>query len=246
MSAAAQPPSMDWTPERVRRFWDYEARHPQRYYSFKYGRQIIDRAAALLGIDPGGRGQATWLDYGCGYGSFTELLLERGFGVVIHDLSAESLEACSRRCADHPGFRGTLADSTAPIDVVSLVEVVEHVDGETMRQIVASLRQSCRAGTRLVITTPNREDLDAPDSVVYCPQCDTVRHRWQHLRSFTPESLRQELVELGLSGVRVREVDFRRDKRLRTRNPLRKLKRLLCDARLRRGAKPNLLAVAEL
>lgn len=246
-SERPDPQPMAWTPERVQRFWDYESRHPERYYSYKYGEQIIDRAVRLLDLGRSGGAQTTWLDYGCGYGSFSELLMERGFGVVIHDLSPESLAACARRCGDHPNFRGTLESCDAPIDVISLLEVVEHVEPETLVEIVASLRRSCRAGARLVITTPNREDLNHPDSTVYCPQCDTIRHRWQHLRSFTAESLARELADLGLRGVRVREEDFRRDKRLRTRNPLRKLKRVLCDARLRRGdRRPNLLAVAEL
>ena len=238
---------MVWTPEHVKRFWDYESRHPERYYSYKYGEQIIARAIRLLRIGGDSRPEATWLDYGCGYGSFTERLLESGFGVVIHDLSPESLAACAQRCGGHPSFRGTFAEWDGPIDVISLLEVVEHVELDTMREIVSSLRRSCRAGARIVITTPNREDLTAADSVVYCPQCDSVRHRWQHLRSFSRDSLLRELTELGLGNVRVSEENFRRDKRLRTRNPLRRLKRVICDASLRRGAeRPNLLAIAEL
>lgn len=237
---------MEWTPERVKRFWDYESQHPERYYSYKYGEQIIDRTLGLLGFDRR-HPQTTWLDYGCGYGSFTELLLRRGFAVVIHDLSPDSLAECARRCGGHANFRGTLADTDAPIDVVTLLEVVEHVEAETLAEIVSSLRHACPPGARLVITTPNDEDLTAPDSVVYCPQCECTRHRWQHLRSFTRRSLERELVDLGLHHVQVREENFRRDKRLATANPVRRLKRLLCEPGLfRRGERPNLLAVAEL
>ena len=236
---------MDWTPERVRRFWDYESQYPQRYYSYKYGDQIIDRAVCLLGIDPRRSLQTTWLDYGCGYGSFTELLLDRGFPVVVHDVSPESLATCLRRCGGHVNFRGVLGQSDAPVDVVALVEVVEHVEPTTLRETIASLRESCPPGARLVITTPNDEDLGAPDSVVYCPQCHSVRHRWQHLRSFTRRSLQRELTELGLRNVTVSEENFRRVKRLQTRNPLRKLKRILCELS-RRADKPNLLAIGDL
>ena len=237
---------MEWTPERVQRFWDYESQYPERYYSYKYGEQIIDRAVRALGL---GRSQpqATWLDYGCGYGSFTELLLERGFPVVIYDLSPESLAECTRRCGGHPNFRGTLGAAEATIDVVTLIEVVEHVEAETLEEIVSALRRSCPVGARLVITTPNNEDLAAPDSVVYCPQCKSTRHRWQHVRSFTRSSLERELTSLGLRRVAVSEEDFRRDKRLATGNPIRKLKRLLCEPRLLAGGdRPNLFAVAEL
>ncbi len=239
-------PALEWTPEHVKRFWDYESQFPQRYYSFKYGEQIIDRALRSLGA-AGRSPQTTWLDFGCGYGSFTELLLGRGFGVLIHDLSPESLAECARRCGAHPNYRGTLADNDVPIDVVTLLEVVEHVDAETLAEIVSSLRRSCPAGARLVITTPNDEDLEAPDSVVYCPQCRSTRHRWQHIRSFTRHSLERELTDLGLRRVEVSEENFRRDKRLATGNPIRKLKRMLCEPRLFAGGdRPNLFALAEL
>lgn len=241
------PAPMDWTPERVRRFWDFESRYPERYFSYKYGNQLIDRAVPRLGTAGRRPSQVTWLDYGCGYGSFTELLLQRGFGVVIHDLSTQSLAACTKRCGGHRNFRGTLGASSAPIDVVSLLEVVEHVDAATLEEIVASLRRACPSGARLVISTPNNEDLAAPDSVVYCPQCDSTRHRWQHLRSFTKDSLERELTALGLRGVEVSQQNFRRDKRLTTANPLRKLKRMICEYRLFAGGdRPNLLAIAEL
>lgn len=237
---------MEWTPERIQRFWDYESRHPENYYSYKYGAQIIERASALLGLGRGDAAATVWLDYGCGFGSFTELLLDRGFQVVIHDLSADSLAACRERCGDHPGFCGTLAECDSPIDVVSLVEVVEHVELPTMREIVTELRSACRPGARLVITTPNDEDLNAPDVATYCPACDSVRHRWQHLRQFTAPSLDAELRDLGLRRVRVSQENFRRAKRFATRNPLRKIKRLLLDSRrFPRHERPNLLAVAE-
>jgi 2-polyprenyl-3-methyl-5-hydroxy-6-metoxy-1,4-benzoquinol methylase len=241
------PARMEWTPERVRRFWDYESRQPETYYSFKYGPQVIDRASELLGLTRASSAGTVWLDYGCGYGSFSELLLGRGFGLVIHDLSEDSLAACRERCGAHPGFRGTLAECEVPIDVVSLLEVAEHVEQQTMRQIVDELRSACRPGARLVITTPNAEELTAPAATVYCPQCDTVRHRWQHLRSFTAASLERELLELGLQDVRVSEENFPRDRRFSTRNPLRRLKRLLCDGRrFPKAERPNLLAIARL
>lgn len=243
-SRTAREP-MRWTPERIRRFWDYESQFPENYYSFKYGEEIVDRAVRALGIEVGR--ETTWLDYGCGYGSLTDILLARGFGVVIHDLSPDSLAACARRCAGAPGFHGTLAESDAAIDVVALLEVIEHVERDGMRRVIEELRSACRRGTRLVLTTPNNEDLAAPPTTVYCPACDTTRHRWQHLRAFTAELLERELHELGLGGVRVFEENFRRDKRFKTANPLRFAKRFLCDHRLWASRdRPNLLAVAEL
>ena len=43
----------------------------------------------------------------------------------------------------------------------------------------------------LFLTTPNNENLEA--STVFCPECGAVFHHYQHLRSFTVDSL-QELM----------------------------------------------------
>jgi hypothetical protein len=46
---------------------------------------------------------------------------------------------------------------------------------------------------RLFITTPNDEDLDKDQ--IYCPQCDFIHHRWQHVRKWNSYSLRKFLIE---------------------------------------------------
>jgi len=238
---------LEWTPELVERFWDFESHFPEQYYSFKFGSQIIDRSLDLLALTHRKISDMVWLDFGCGHGSLTEQLLRRGLKVVIHDLSAESLAICRNKSAGHPGFLGILEETRASIDAVLLVEVVEHVDRETLEEIVGKLREVCAPGAWLVLTTPNAEDIESPRAWVYCPSCDTVRHRWQHLRSFTAASLARELRDLGLTEVRVSEENFSQVKRFGTKNPLRKLKRIVCDfRRFRSRNRPNLLAVGRL
>ena len=56
--------------------------------------------------------------------------------------------------------------------------------------------------------TPNEEDLAL--SEIYCPQCDHAFHRWQHLRSFSSESLSQIVREYGLDVVDIYATDFAR------------------------------------
>ena len=66
-------PRMEWTPERVARFWDYEAQFPERYFTHAHGAAMISRLESHL------QGSARVLDYACGPGHLTAHLLDRGY-----------------------------------------------------------------------------------------------------------------------------------------------------------------------
>lgn len=36
-------PQMEWTPERVQRFWDYESAFPQRYFTYTRSASLVKR-----------------------------------------------------------------------------------------------------------------------------------------------------------------------------------------------------------
>jgi hypothetical protein len=57
------------------------------------------------------------------------------------------------------------------------------------------------------VTTPNNEDLEL--GMAYCPVSNTLFHRWQHVRSFTGESLSCLLSRHGISPIVVHRVEFR-------------------------------------
>jgi hypothetical protein len=60
----------------------------------------------------------------------------------------------------------------------------------------------------LVITTPNEENLRAAE--IYCPCCDHVFHRYQHVRAFSPSSLAATVRANGLVPIRTYATDFSR------------------------------------
>jgi len=60
----------------------------------------------------------------------------------------------------------------------------------------------------VVITTPNNEDLEL--SQCYCPISNTLFHRWQHVRSFTEETLAALLAKHGIEKVVSHCVEFSR------------------------------------
>jgi hypothetical protein len=73
---------------------------------------------------------------------------------------------------------------------------VEHVTPDVAASIYAELRRLIQPRGAIVITTPACEDLAMAAN--YCPFCDSEFHMWQHLRSLSPASLRDELTAAGL------------------------------------------------
>ena len=70
---------VEWTPEKIQRFWDFYGANTaseDSYFSKKFGSRIVGlarRYAELLG---------PVVDMGCGPGFLTEELLRRGYGRV--------------------------------------------------------------------------------------------------------------------------------------------------------------------
>jgi hypothetical protein len=64
--------------------------------------------------------------------------------------------------------------------------------------MLGEIRRILKPGTGyLFVTTPNNENLEA--STVFCPECGAVFHRYQHLRSFTIESLEELMRSHGFA-----------------------------------------------
>ena len=55
-----------------------------------------------------------------------------------------------------------------------------------------------KPGGRLVVTTPNEEDLE--QSKVVCPECLARFHKMQHVRSWSARTLTERLEGYGFKG----------------------------------------------
>jgi SAM-dependent methyltransferase len=140
-----------------------------------------------------------WLDVGCGAGTLLEAAQARGWeatGTEVAQCAAEAVRA--------KGFDvrvGELPESglaEAGFDVVSMVEVVEHVPEP--RRLVAEAAALVRPGGALYITTPHGRGLSArvlgSDWSVVAPP--------EHLQLFSVPGLRDALTAAGLRVRRVR------------------------------------------
>jgi len=192
MSANTSSRELQWTPELVARFWDNWANsrklHDQ-FFTFRLGEAITNFLSSVTDIR-----DRRLLDYGCGPGFLEEHLLRRGARVTGADYSPETVRSVNERFANRGGWEeaslitdGTIAASDSSFDIVTCIETIEHMFEPARLKMLTEFRRILKPGGRLMITTPNEEDLQR--NRILCPHCGHTFHMWQHLCSWSKENL---------------------------------------------------------
>jgi 2-polyprenyl-3-methyl-5-hydroxy-6-metoxy-1,4-benzoquinol methylase len=151
------------------------------------------------------------LDYACGPGVLLGQLIERGYRVAGTDSSPRSLDVVSTRFSGRDNFLGVYSPDELQslgqrFDCVFVVELLEHLDDNSLNRTLEGLKRLVHPSGRIIITTPNREVLS--ESYVLCPSCEQVFHRWQHVRRWSRETLTAVLEEHGFEVVEAFSTDF--------------------------------------
>jgi cyclopropane fatty-acyl-phospholipid synthase-like methyltransferase len=191
VARVAETHDVVWTPEKIAATWDFYSESRAGgiwYFSSHAGRWIVKQVEHDVGL----RGKRI-LDFGCGRGDLLAHLLERSIAAQGLEFSEESARTSRERFAGNPLFRGVAAApdelGDASVDVVFLVEVIEHLLDEQIEPTLAEVRRLLAPGGVVVATSPNAEDLRAES--VRCPDCGGVFHQFQHQRSLDPRSIAQ-------------------------------------------------------
>lgn len=235
-----------WDNEKVSRLWNYYSRTPpysEVYFSRTFGRQILERSGLALDepIDV--------LDFGCGPGFIWEHLrqLEARWQYTALDFSPDSVAKVREKANGHPCFKGAHHLGSLPsslpdayFDAVLLVEVVEHLDDEHLNGTIWEASRLLKPGGVVVITTPNEEDLS--QSRRFCPECGAVFHEWQHVRSWSVDSLTAYLKQHGFALHMAKTLDFN-TQGFTVIAVLRKLERLARRILKGRLKDPHMIAV---
>jgi 2-polyprenyl-3-methyl-5-hydroxy-6-metoxy-1,4-benzoquinol methylase len=138
------------------------------------------------------------LDVGCSCGYFMEVAAARGFDAHGVEFSANAIAAARPdiQARIHEGSLDTLPDS-APFDVVSAFDLIEHVPDP--RGFLRGCAKRLRPGGVLLISTPDTGHFLR----------HLMRSRWpmlqpmQHLHLFSRQALEQALRSEGFDEVRV-------------------------------------------
>lgn len=231
-----------WTSEQVARFWDYQSQRPSasaNYFSIAHGAQIARRTLRYVMQSD----SPHILDLGCGTGHLLKqisLLQPRALLYGI-DFSGESIKTATETCGSvtpPPDLRVVDRYPTSlpadHFDVAYSVEVVEHLADDVLDALIAEAHRVLKPGGCLVITTPNREDLER--LYTCCPNCNSTFHIWQHVRSWSTATLTQLMEMHGLMKVHATET-------LLEPAPARLMLWLARKLRLTKRSAPHILAI---
>jgi len=194
----AQP--LQWTPEIVARFWDYMATREEigsEYFTKQVGSGVVKFLSYVVPLK-----DKYVLDYGCGPGFLIPHLLKYGTIVSAVDYSEAFVRAVNHLFHEQPNWKGAklahgfeLPWRSGTFDVICCVETIEHILPEHLDSVFHEIHRLLKPGAEVLFTTPNDEKLER--SFIFCPNCGSEFHRWQHLRKWSEKTLRLKLEEHG-------------------------------------------------
>ena len=204
-SMSKKYPKMEWTADRVSRFWDWQSQYPEVYFTYQFGSGIVAFLRRYL------ESRQRVLDYGCGVGYLLPHLCACVSEVYGADPSEESVARTNERVAGIQSFKGAfliddLRTRQLTFDAILCVEVVEHLDDASLATVLFDIRSLLAPGGVAIFSTPNNEDLSK--NMVLCPASGEVFHRWQHVRSWDRESLPARLRAAGFDIVEIVETNM--------------------------------------
>src|SRR3989338_5769251 len=192
-----------WDEEHVARIWNYYSQnrsYDHQYFAHHSGRYIIDYVVRFLDLNG-----KTILDFGCGTGFLLDQLMTRTNGkskYIAADTSRQSIDLINKKFRSNPEFTTGYLINNLPIemhdksaDIIFCVELVEHLPENQLNTIFKELLRILTPRGNIVVTTPNRENLEENKTI--CPECGCIFHRWQHLISWTTETLKNRMEKVG-------------------------------------------------
>lgn len=195
--------TLKWTHELIEKFWTGVSQ--TRLSELSFSKLNADYLIEVIvdHLQPQGR----HLDFGAGEGDLVRALLEKGYATAAYEPVIARSALFPADITTHPKYLGAANSAGSErFDVVLMIEVIEHVLEEDLPGVLQKVKSSLVDGGTLIVTTPDTEDLELASA--FCPTCETLFHRWQHLRSFTAPSLAALFARHGFACVLQREVDF--------------------------------------
>lgn len=199
----------DWTDEVIQRFWDYKVTENHPYFTEEVGMGLIKMLKQKIKI------KGSILDYGCGNGTFINLLANDNPENIIYglDFSSDSVQKSKEKNKKYKNVKKIINFSELytnlqenSFDIIFLIETIEHLRTDLLNKTLNIIYGLLKPGGYFFVTTPFNEDLKAKS--IYCPFCDAAHHHMQHVQSFSIESLTTVLKSNRFKIFDIKNTDF--------------------------------------
>jgi len=206
---------IEWNDEKVSRLWDFYSRtypYNQSYFTKAVGRDILKRTEKIIGQLDG----KVILDFGCGPAFFVDHMKDlkiKPKKYIGLDFSKDSIENISNKKEVDFSTEGIFVQSMPSslednsVDICFLIEVVEHLNDDYLDSTLKEIYRVLKPGGKLIITTPNNEDLDF--STNFCPECGCIYHKYQHVRVWDQDTLASVLSSYSFKNNSLKTLTFK-------------------------------------
>lgn len=204
--------NIDWTDDKIGNLWDYYSTtspYNTMYFTSKYASDILKISKKYVDIN-----KKVVLDFGSGAGYLIdEIAISHNPSLYYAlDFSQNSVEIAKNKNANFiiepvlaKNFPSNIPSNS--VDICFLIEVIEHLGDEHLRSTLGEIYRVLKSGGVLMLTTPNNEKLE--ENELLCPECGCIYHKWQHQRSWTKDSLIDELRKYKLIANDVFEINLK-------------------------------------
>lgn len=186
------PHQMIWTDKKVESFWNYQTSNDlfeDTWFTNQVGKGILNFSNKYL------NNYNKILDYGTGRGHLLNYFLKETHCEVMGcDFSKDSITFVNEKFSQYKKYKGSVYIEKLPsslpnnfFDVVYLIEAIEHLTEKFIDTTLSEISRVLKTNGKIVISTPNDEALERQK--VLCPECGSIFHRVQHVRSFNVDSL---------------------------------------------------------
>ncbi len=205
-----------WTHEKIDRFWKATSENSS-LRNICFGLQAGRHVADLINRTIKFKQLKNILDLSCGQGdvlSFCLKYLKQGQHCYGTDFSEAQVTFVNERFKDNPFFKKAYLLQQYPspfsdgfFDLIILTEVIEHLDDNDLDSVLEEAGRLLSPGGYFFITTPYNENLDNDKTI--CPDCGCVFHKWQHVRTWTSESLKTKLTCYGFDPKLIKPIAWK-------------------------------------
>jgi ubiquinone/menaquinone biosynthesis C-methylase UbiE len=214
METNYNPHELEWTDEKVSRFWNFRNNH-RSFDDTWFTQNVGDALLQLVKKHVPLKGEI--LDYGTGKGFLLDQLLNKySSSIQLHacDFTEDLAKEADNKFKTNKSFKGCLHIKDLPsaykndcFDLIFLIETIEHLTDKYLDATLKETYRILKPGGSIVITTPNDESLEKHH--VHCADCGATFHFMQHVRKWDINSLKKATAEFGYQAVMCKDVNIK-------------------------------------